>query len=148
MCGTKILRRRHLNARFRLNWFYDESGETLAGEFPLKRVHVIERNRFGFGKKRSKSIAPERVSHERQRAAGQAMEGAVCVEQPSSSRMSAREFNRRFDPFTACTSEKDLLQSPTRPSAQFFSKLACPFCHMRLNHCRATFLQLFVKRSN
>src|SRR6266576_3167879 len=97
----KILRRRHPDARFRLNRFYDESGETLAGEFPLKRVHVIERNRFGFGKEWSKSLAPERISHERERAAGQAMEGAVCIEQPCSSRMSAREFNRRFDPFTA-----------------------------------------------
>src|ERR1700687_2197930 len=101
MCGTKILRRRHLNARFRLNWFYDESGEMLAGEFPLKRVHVIERNGLGFGNSGSKSIAPERVSNERHHTAGQAMECAVCVEQPSSSRMSAREFNRRVEPFAA-----------------------------------------------
>src|ERR1700674_3099296 len=88
-------------AGFRLNRFHEDGGEALAVEFPLERVHLIERNRFGLGKKRSKSLAPERISHERQSAAGQPMEGAVCVEQPRPSRMSTREFNGRFNPFTA-----------------------------------------------
>jgi len=84
-----------------LNWFNNERRETFAGKVSLKRDNIIECNRFGFGQQRSKSLAPERISHQRQRAAGQAMEGTVCVEQARPSRMSTGEFNGRLDSLTA-----------------------------------------------
>src|SRR5712671_7312878 len=91
------------NTTLGLNRFNKERGVASSRQFFLKRDKITERHECRLGKKRTEALAPVVAVHQRQGAAGQAMEGAVAGDQSNAAGVRSRELDRGFHTFTTRT---------------------------------------------
>ena len=96
--AAKIIGRRYADACLRLHRLHDECREPLRRQFRLKRRGIAEGNCRGIGQHGPEAVAPERIAHQGQRAAGEAVKRAVRVQEPGAVRVHASELDGCFHP--------------------------------------------------
>ena len=108
LCIPKIVGLRETNSRFALNRLNEERSESPRFQQISKSLQVAKRDSVRTLQHRSKSIAPELVTHERQRTAGESMKCAVGVDQVCASRKRPRKLDRGFHAFASRTGKESL----------------------------------------
>jgi hypothetical protein len=131
---VKVRRVGQSNARFGLNRFDKERGETFRGQLGGERGEIVEGDSHGVGEHGAELPAPEIVSHQRKRAAGEAMESSVGIEQPVAACGGAGELDGALHAFTAGAGEEGLTQSAARERAKTPGEFAREVRNMALKH--------------
>ena len=89
------------------------------------------------GQHRAESFAPERIAHQRKRAARQAVKRAVRIQQASSPGVRARELDRGLHALAARTRKRTLGQLSTRAPAQSLAEFPGALGDVALHHRRS-----------
>ena len=108
-------------------------------------VQVAERDCGGFRQKRSETLAPELVAHQRKRSAGEPVKRMFGRKDAGALGVGSRELDGGFHPFASRRSEERLRQTATRALAQLLRQFSGQIRNVRLNHRRTTALQFALQ---
>ena len=79
--GEQVVRVRNADTAFGLHRLHDERRELVRGQVPLQFDEIAERDALRAGQHGAEARAPERVAHQRERTAGQAVERTLGIKQ-------------------------------------------------------------------
>ena len=84
-----------------LNRLDDERREPLRCQLLFERCQIAEWHRFRPAQHGAEALAPERIAHQRKRAAGQSVERAIGVQQAGAPGVRPRKLDGRLDALAA-----------------------------------------------
>ena len=122
------------DAGFALEWLEDDGGRLVLAKGGFEGGDVTEGDFVGLGKHGAEALFPESVAHEREGAAGEAVEGSLGVDDAVTSGEDAGKLDDGFDAFAAGAAEEGLSEVRPGESGEALGERASGVSDVTLQH--------------